>query len=113
MVFLDLPGLLYNMLVWVGNGVGEEPLPLAVGKLVAIQGLQLAAQVGNEVGLFVNLQILIALLGEQVDELPLQHRLALVAARAVFHRLVGGDHGVFRCSGDDVEISHNNSFLFR
>ena len=52
------------MIVGVGDGVGEGPLPLAVGELVAIQGLQLAAQVGNEVGLFMKGKILIALLDE-------------------------------------------------
>ena len=77
-VLLNLLGLFHDMLVGVGDGVGEESLPLAVGKLVAVQGLQLTAQVGNEVGLLMDLQILIALLGEQVDELPLQSRLALV-----------------------------------
>ena len=56
-----------------------------------------------------DLQIFIALLGEQVDELPLQGRLALVAVRAVFHRLVGGDHGIFSCSGDNIIIVHFNT----
>ena len=31
-VLLDLPGLLHHMLIGVGDGVGEEPLPLAVGE---------------------------------------------------------------------------------
>lgn len=105
-VLLDLPGLLHDMLVGVGNGVEKELLPLAVAELVAVQGLQLAAQVSNEVGLLVDLQILIALLGEQRNKLPLQRRLALVAVRAFFHRLVGGDDGVFRCGGDNVEKTH-------
>lgn len=108
-VLLDLPGFLHDMLVGVSNSVGEEPLPLAVGKLVVVQGLQLAAQIGDEVGFLMNLQILIALLGEQLDKLPLQRRFALVAVRAVFHRLVGGDNGVFRCGGDNVEIIHFNT----
>ena len=63
-VLLDFPGLLHNMLVGVGDGIGEEPLPLPIGELVAIQSFQVAAQVGNEVGFLVDLQILIALLGE-------------------------------------------------
>lgn len=53
---LNLPGLLHNVLVWVGN----------------------------EVGLLIDLQTLIALLGEQVDEFPLQRRLSLVTIRAGF-----------------------------
>ena len=63
-VLLDLPGLLDDVLVGVGNGVLEELLPLAVGKLVIVQGLQLTAQIGNQVGLLVDRQIRIALLGE-------------------------------------------------
>ena len=102
-VLLDLPGLLHNVLIGVGDGVGEEPLPLAVGELVTVQGLQMAAQVGNEVGLLVDLQILIALLGEQLDKLPFQCRLALVTVRAVFHWLVGGDHGIFGCRRNNVK----------
>ena len=105
-VLLDLPGLLHDVLVGVGDGVGEEPLPLAVGELVTVQGLQLAAQVGDEVGLLVDLQVLIALLGEQLDELPLQRRLALIAVRAVFHRLIRGDDRIFGCGCDDVKIAH-------
>lgn len=101
------------MLVGVGDGIGEEPLPLAVGKLVAVQGLQLAAQISDEVGLLVDGEVFIALLGEQVDELPLQLRFALVAVRVFFYRLVGGDDRVSCCGGDDVKISHNSSFLFR
>lgn len=93
--------------------VGEEPFPLAVSELVTVQGLQLTAQVGNEVGLLVDVQILIALLGEQMDEFPLQRRLALVAVRAVFHRLVGGDDGVFRCGDNDAvrERDRHSSFI--
>lgn len=53
-----------------------------------------------------NLQILIALLGEQLDKLPLQSRLALVTVRAILHRLVGGDDGVFSCGSDDIKVTH-------
>ena len=108
-VLLDLPGLLHDVLVGVGNGVLEELLPLAVGKLVIVQSLQLTAEVGDQVGLLVDWQIPIALLGEQMDELPLQRRLALVAVGAFFHRLVGGDHGIFGCGGDNIERSHFNT----
>ena len=110
-VLLDLPGLFHDMLVGVGDGVEKELLPFAVGKLVAVQGLQLAAQVGNEVGLFMNLQIFIALLGKQLDKLPLQSRLALVAVRVVFHRLVGGNNGVLGCGGDNIKVTHGAPLL--
>ena len=48
------------------------------------QGLLLPAQVGDQVGLLVDWQIHIALLGEQLDELTLQRRLALVAVGTFF-----------------------------
>lgn len=63
-VLLNLPGLLHDVLVGVGNGILEELLPLAVGKLVIVQSLQLTAQIGDQVGLLVDWQIRIALLGE-------------------------------------------------
>lgn len=66
----------------------------------------MAAEVGDQVGLLADRQIRIALLGEQLDELPLQRRLALVAVGAFFHRFVGGDHGIFSCGGDDVVLLH-------
>ena len=91
------------MLVGIGDGVGEEPLPLTVGELIVAQSFQLAVQVGNGGRLLMNLQILIALMGKQRDKLSLQCRLALVAVREILHRLVGSDHGVFCCGGDDVK----------
>ena len=78
-VLLDFPDLLHDVLVGVGDGIREEPLPLPIDELVVVESLQLAAQVGDEVGRLVDLQVLIALLGEQVNEFPLQGRLALVA----------------------------------
>ena len=58
-----------------------------------------------------NLQILIALLGEQLDKLPLQSRLALVTVRAILYRLVGGDDGVFSCGSDDIKVTHGPPYL--
>ena len=110
-VLLDLPGLLHDVLVGVGNGILEELLPLAVGKLVIVQSLQLTAEVGDQVSLLVDRQIRIALLGEQLDELPLQRRLALVAVGTFFHRLVGGDHGVFGCGGNNIKITHSTTLI--
>ena len=52
-------------------------------------------------------EVLIALLGEQRNELPLQRRLALVAVRAVLRRLVGGDDGVFGGRGDYMILAHS------
>ena len=35
-VLLNFPGFLYNVLVGVGDSIGEEPLPFAVRKLVVV-----------------------------------------------------------------------------
>ena len=105
-ILLNFPGLFQNVVIGIGNGVRKEPLPLAVGKLVVVQRLQVAAQVDNQVGLLVDVQIVIPLLGQLPDEFLLQRRFALVAVRAVFHRLIGGDNGVFGCGGDNVIIAH-------
>ena len=85
--------------------------PLRIGKLVVVQLFQLAAEVSNQFILGMQRQIDITLLAQQPDKLFFQFRLALVAVRAFFHRLVGGDHGVFSCGGDDVEIGFNNKYL--
>ena len=112
-VLLDLPGFFHDVLVGGGDGVGEKPLPLAVGELTVIQQLQLAAEVGHQIRLLVDGEIFISLLAEHTDELPLQRRLALVAVRAVLYRLVGGDHGVFGCGGYDVEKGHKNTPILK
>ena len=111
-VFLNLTGFFHDMLVGVGNGIVKELLPLAVAELVTVQRFQLTAQIGDEVGFLMNLQILIALLGEQLDKLPLQCRLTLVTVRAVLHRLVGGNNGVFSCGCHDIEKRHKITPLF-
>ena len=103
---MDLAGLFHDVLVGVGDGVGKEPLPLAVGERKVVHRLQLAAQVGDQVGLGVEGKVFVALPREQLDELLLQRRLALVAVGAVFHRLVGGHDGVFGGGGDDVVGVH-------
>ena len=67
-ILLDLAGLFHNVFVGVGDGVDKELVPLAVGKGVVVQGLQLAAQVGDELRLGVDGQVGIALFGELPDE---------------------------------------------
>lgn len=108
-ILLDLAGLFQNVLVRVGNDTGEELIPLAVGKLVAVQGLQLPAQVGDQIRLLMDGQILIALLLEHPEEFLLQGGLALVLLGAEGGGGVFRDHGVFRGGGDDVEEGHDGS----
>ena len=65
------------------------------------------AQIGNEVSLLMNGEIFIPLLGEHLDELPFQCSFALVAVRALLHRLVGGDNGVFAGSCNNIKVTHS------
>lgn len=110
-ILLDLAGLFQNVLVGVGNDTGEELIPLAVGELVAVQGLQLPAQVGDQIRLLVDGQILIALLLEHPEKFLLQGSLALVLLGAEGGGGVFRDHGVFRGGGDDVEEGHDSHLL--
>lgn len=85
-ILLDFPSLFLDMFVRIGNGVRKEPLPLAVGKLIAIQRLQLEVQIGNHVGLLVDVRVV----DQLPDEFLPQRRLTLVAIRVVFCRFIGG-----------------------
>ena len=44
-VLLHFAGLFRNAVVGIGNALGKEPLPFAVGKAVVVQRFQLCAQV--------------------------------------------------------------------
>ena len=105
-VLLYLAGLLHDVLIGVGNGVRKELLPFAVVENIVVQQLQLPSQVGDEVGLFVDGKVLVALLGEHLNKLFLQRRLTLIAVRALLRRLVGGDDGIFSSRGDYVICAH-------
>ena len=84
MVLLDAAGLFYDAIVGPHNRLPEEPLPLPVGEGVAVEGLQLAAEVVHQVRLLMNGQVFVALLGQQVEELLLQGGFALIGVRTVF-----------------------------
>lgn len=105
-VLLDAAGLVLNAVVGVGDALAEKPLPLRTGEGVAVQLLQLFAQVGNQLRLGVDGQILIPLFAEQADKFFLQRGLALVAVGAGLDRLVFSYYRVFRGLGNDVEIAH-------
>ena len=77
-VFLDAHGLLDDALVGAGDLLGEEPLPLGVGERDVVQRLELRAQVGDELRLAGDRQVLVRLLLQELDELPLQLGLGLV-----------------------------------
>ena len=101
-ILLHLAGLFHNVLVGVGQRLVEKTVPLAVGKVVAVEGFQLTAQVCDEFRLGVDGQIGIALLGELPDERLFQRGLALVAVRPGGGGFIGGDHRVLGGGSDDV-----------
>ena len=108
---LNLPGLLGNVLVGVGNYITEKLPPLRIGKVVVVQLFQLAAEVSNQFILGMQRQIDIALLAQQPDKLFFQFRLALVAVRAHLGGFIGGNNGIFIGSRDDIEKGHFHTRL--
>ena len=77
-VLLDFPRFLHNAISLIGNAAFEKAIPFLIGKLDAIQLLQLPPQIGNEILLVVNSQVLIALLFQLLNKRSLQLGLTLV-----------------------------------
>ena len=111
-VLLDLPGLLYNMIIRVRQSIFEEPVPLGIGEGIAVQHLQFIPEICNQLCLRMDRKIFIALPGEHTDEFPLQFSFALIAVGPGLHRLIFCDNSVFRCLGDDIEVRHSPTSLF-
>ena len=66
-ILLHFAGLFRNAVIGIGNALGKEPLPFAVGKAVVVQRFQLCAQVGDQLRLAMNRLVLIALLCQKAD----------------------------------------------
>lgn len=105
-IVLKAPGFLHDSIIFPCNALGEELLPFGIGKSIAIEQLQLRAQVGNKRLFAVYRKVFIPLRGEQADELLFQRRLALVGVGLARLRRVFRHDGVFRCLGDDVVTIH-------
>ena len=105
-VLLNLAGLFRNAVVGIGNALGKEPLPFAIGKAVVVQRFELCAQVGDQLRLAVNRLVLIALLCQKADKLRFERSFALIGVGANLGGLVFGDHRVFCGRGNDVEVWH-------
>ena len=85
-VFLDAGGLLDDAVVGPGDLLAEELLPFLVTERDLVQRLQLAAQVGDQVGLAADAQVFVGLYLQALDEVVLKLRLGLVAFLAYLVR---------------------------
>ena len=112
-VLLNAAAFLFNAVISIRNAGSEKTLPLAIGESIAVQFLQLFAEVGNQLRLRVDRKILIALFSEQADKFLLQRGLALVAVGAGLDWLILRYHRVFGRLGDDVEIAHISFILLQ
>lgn len=111
MIELNPARLFQNPVVCARDAVFEKARPLAVRKGVVVQPLQLAAEVGDERGFVVDLQIFIPLHTQKPEKFLLQCRLALIAVRPAGIRRVLRHDGALGRSGDDVELAHVSSSL--
>ena len=107
MIELNPARLFQNAVVCARDAVPKEARPLAVRKGVVVQTLQLAAEVGDERGFVVDLQIFIPLRAQKPQKLLLQRSLALIAVRPAGIWRVRGHDRAFGCRGDDVGLGHN------
>ena len=105
-VLLNFAGLFRNAVIGVGNALGKESLPFAVGKMIVVQRFELCAQVGDKLLLAVYRLVLIALLCQKTDKLRFERSFTLIGVGANLGGLVFGDHRVFCGRGNDVEIRH-------
>ena len=106
MIELNPARLFQNAVVRARDAVLEKARPLAVRESVAVQEFQLAAEVGDERGFVVDLQIFIPLRTQKPQKLLLQRRLALIAVRPAGIRRVLSHNRALGGGGDDVELAH-------
>ena len=112
MIELNPSRLFQNPVVCARDAVPKEARPLAVRESVVVQPLQLAAEVGDERGFVVDLQIFIPLRAQKPQKLLLLRSLALLAVRPTGIRRVLSHDRAFCRGGDDVELGHSfTSFL--
>ena len=111
MIELNPARLFQNAVVCARDAVPKEARPLAVRKGVVVQTLQLAAEVGDERGFVVDLQIFIPLRTQKPQKFLHQCRLALIAVRPAGIRRVLGHDRALRGGGDDVELGHSFTSL--
>ena len=106
MVLLDEARLFHNAIFGIGQHLAKKAAPLLIGKTTVVDGLQLTAEVVNQVFFRMNGQILIPQFLQQANKLLFQRCFALVRLRALGLGLVFGYDGAFAALRDNVEIAH-------
>jgi len=110
-VFLYLGGFGFDAIIFVREVLSEKPFPFTVSEGIAVEFLQLHSEVVNKVFLLMDGQIFIALFGEGLDEVFLEHRLALIFVELTIRRLELTDYGIFFVLRYDV-VSHSCDYAF-
>lgn len=105
--------LLLDAEVFVGDVLIEEPLPLRVAQLEAVEGLNLRAEVDDEGLLALHVDVFVALLHQLLDEGLFQGGLALVATLYRRQRFITAHYGAVRLLGYDVYLLCHLSALFK
>ena len=77
MVGLNGSALFSNTLVGIGKRFRKEAFPLAIGKGIAVQQLQLLSQIGNQTAFIMDGKVLISLCGQQTDQFLFKSRFTL------------------------------------
>jgi hypothetical protein len=104
-ILLDTDGLLDDALVGTCDPLGEEPVPLRVAERDAVQSFNLGAEVGDELLLACDRQVLVCLTLQKLDELLLKVGLRLVgrSGRSVGDEL--SNDGALRTDRDRVVLA--------
>ena len=113
MVGLDGAAFLNNALVGVGKCFREETLPLAIGKGVVVQKLQLPPEIGNQTTFIMDGKVRIPLSGQQTDKFLFKSRFTLKAVRSRTFRRIFSDYSAFITCDNDVVCAHAaSSFVY-
>ena len=92
---LDAARLLHDAVGLGGDVDSEEPLPVRVGEVEAVQPLDAGSQVRDERGLVGDVDVLVTLVDQLRDQLVLELGLGLVGSRVMCRRgSLGADRGL-------------------
>lgn len=110
---LEAARFFHNAFIGIGEMLAEKRLPLAVGEMVVVDQLQLAAQVGDKVGFPVDGQVFVALGLQLTDKFLFQIGFVLIGIRAHSGWRVLRNNRAFRTLRHHVETGHTASLNVR